>query len=102
MSAVMSDHTRAPLMDRVLDKIIFDDGCWEWAASHNSQGYGKIREGGAGSKVRDAHRVVYELLVGPIPPGLVIDHLCRNPGCVRPDHLEAVTQSVNVKRGERW
>jgi HNH endonuclease len=46
-----------------------------------------------------AHRVVYETLVGPIPDGLVIDHLCRNPRCVRPDHMEPVTNQVNVLRG---
>lgn len=46
-----------------------------------------------------AHRAVYELLVGPIADGLVIDHLCRKPSCVNPSHLEAVTQSENLKRG---
>lgn len=46
-----------------------------------------------------AHRVAYKILVGPISRGLVIDHLCRNKLCVNPDHLEPVTQSVNVQRG---
>jgi hypothetical protein len=46
------------------------------------------------------HRWVYEQLVGPIPAGLVLDHLCRNPACVRPMHLEPVTQQENILRGQ--
>lgn len=68
-------------------------GCWLWTGSLNAAGYGKH-----GKKV--AHRVVYELLVGPIPPGLQMDHLCRVRRCVNPDHLEPVTQQVNIERGE--
>lgn len=45
-----------------------------------------------------AHRHSYTVLVGPIPEGLTIDHLCRRPGCVRPDHLEPVTYAVNIAR----
>lgn len=45
-----------------------------------------------------AHRVSYELLVGPIEPGLVLDHLCKNTKCVNPDHLDPVTQKTNVLR----
>ena len=71
------------------------DGCWNWTACLTN-GYGHLWV--AGRTVR-AHRFAYELLVGPIPEGLVIDHLCRNHACVRPDHLEPVTQAVNVQRG---
>lgn len=46
-----------------------------------------------------AHRAVYEALVGPIPPELELDHLCRNPACVNPAHLEPVTRKENVRRG---
>jgi hypothetical protein len=49
--------------------------------------------------MRRAHRVAFEWLVGPVPKGLVLDHLCRNRGCVNPSHLEPVTQQVNTLRG---
>jgi hypothetical protein len=59
-------------------------------------GYGRVLVSG---KMRSAHRVAYELAIGPIPDGLTIDHLCRNPGCVNPIHLEPVTIRVNILRG---
>lgn len=70
--------------------------CWIWKGSRSVAGYGYVR---SGSRNTCAHRVVYELLVGPIPEGLVIDHLCRNPSCVNPAHLEPVTQAENILRG---
>lgn len=70
-------------------------GCWEWAGNKLRLGYGHFKLNG---KNRKAHRVSYELLKGPIPLGLTIDHLCRNTSCVNPDHLEPVTQRVNVLR----
>ena len=72
------------------------DGCWTWTGYINHNGYGRVRHEG---RQRQAHRWSYELFVGPIPERLVLDHICRNRACVRPDHLEAVTQSVNVLRG---
>jgi hypothetical protein len=50
-------------------------------------------------RLRMAHRVAYEDIIGPIAPGLVVDHLCRNPACVNPFHLEPVTRQVNARRG---
>jgi hypothetical protein len=86
-----------PVARRVFNKFTIDNGCWEWTASRFTGGYGMITENG---KCRGAHRVMYELLVGPIPEGLGLDHLCRNRGCVNPGHLEPVSIGENVLRGE--
>ncbi len=77
-----------------------EDDCWEWLASSQPHGYGQFAPGGRAGGMTTAHRVAYELTFGPIPEGLSIDHLCRNRGCVNPAHLEAVSQRVNVLRGE--
>lgn len=87
-----------PIGKRLLAKFLVGDGCWEWTASMNRLGYGQIWSMAARRPI-PAHRAVYELLVGPIPEGLHIDHLCRNPSCVRPDHLEPVVQAENTRRG---
>ena len=84
------------LTRRLYDKFLIGDGCWEWTASLNDSGYGQVAWQG---KPLRAHRVVYEWLVGPIPEGMTLDHLCRNRKCVRPDHLEPVTRGENVRRG---
>jgi hypothetical protein len=77
-----------------VEKIPFHE-CWEWSGpTYNGYGMFVVQ-----NKNKRAHRVAYELCVGPIPPGLVLDHLCRNPSCVRPDHLEAVTDRGNILRG---
>jgi hypothetical protein len=96
------------MLDRVANKFTIDDGCWEWVAAKNRDGYGLVAvqsNTASGHTTLQAHRVVYELFVGPIPDGMQIDHLCRNPGCVRPDHLEPVTHKENMARAvwpNRW
>lgn len=74
-------------------------GCWDWTASKNL-GYGQIGAGGRGNGPLFAHRVSYEKHKGTIPPALVVDHVCRNRGCVNPDHLRLLTRGENVMCGE--
>jgi HNH endonuclease len=71
--------------------------CWYWAGSVQQSGYGSIWDKTKKKNLR-AHRAVYEALVGKIPEGLVLDHLCMNKLCVNPEHLEAVTQRENMRR----
>lgn len=68
------------------------EACWLWTGGKGN-GYGRMCT--VGRKMKLAHRVSYEMHVGPIPAGLVIDHTCRNTLCVNPDHLRAVTNKQN-------
>lgn len=86
--------------ERFRTKIKISAGCWEWTASLDARGYGRFGRGGRRAGVAPAHRYAYELAFGTVPAELVIDHLCRRPCCVRPDHLEAVTHGENVRRGQ--
>lgn len=82
---------------RFWSKVRVGDECWEWVGG-KSRGYGSFSYQG---KIRKAHRFAYELLVGPIPEGLELDHLrpfCSTRACVRPDHLEPVTHEENSSR----
>lgn len=77
-------------------KVEKTDSCWLWMAGRSGN-YGCLSWLG---KRAWAHRVAYQIVKGPIPKGLTIDHLCRNTKCVNPNHLEAVTTEKNVLRGE--
>lgn len=77
------------------------NACWNWMAAKQNSGHAVFFPGtysGTRKTVR-AYRFAYQMLRGPIPDGLVLDHLCRNPGCVNPWHLEIVTSRTNILRG---
>ena len=76
---------------------ISEDGCWIFGGYKRPDGYGEIMWNGKRKML--PHRVAYMVFVGQIPEGLVIDHLCRNPSCINPEHLEAVEFVENVARG---
>ena len=82
--------------DRFWAKADKSGECWLWTASRTKKGYGQFKA----EHMVYAHRFAYELLVGPIPDGLTIDHLCRVRHCVNPDHMEPVSNRVNVLRGD--
>lgn len=80
-----------------------ENGCWRWQGSLKSNGYASFYAGGGrGTNKTYAHRFAYELLIGPIPDGLDIDHLCRVRDCSNPGHLEAVTHRENMLRGDTF
>jgi HNH endonuclease len=81
---------------RLVDRSAGPDGCWNFLGALVC-GYGSFR---LGSRKVKAHRYAYELWgAGSVPPGLTIDHLCRNRACVNPAHLEAVSMRDNILRG---
>lgn len=81
-----------------------DEGaCWVWAGYKPETHYANfIFKVDGRSKSKTAHRAVYELLIAPIPDGMVLDHLCKNIHCVNPAHLEPVTQKENLRRSDNY
>lgn len=86
------------LEDRFWEKVDKngENGCWNWTAALTGSGYGNFHLGDRNSV---AHRLSYLWLVGEVPDGLDLDHLCRNRKCVNPSHLEPVTRQENLLRG---
>lgn len=81
---------------RVMTQTRTDEsGCWIYTGPISQGGYGRLGK-------EYAHRIMYEAIHGEIPPGLDIDHLCRNRRCCNPQHLEAVTRRENLLRGMGW
>lgn len=91
-----SRRRRMKDIERFFTKVQKTDKCWLWKAYIMNTGYGQFYANG---NLCLAHRFSYEWHVGPIPDGFQIDHLCRNPQCVNPSHLEPVTPAENTRRG---
>lgn len=84
-------------IERVMSRrVVTEGGCWEFTGTRDKNGYGFVSVEGVQRRV---HRFVYETIQGPIPAGMQLDHLCRNPPCFNPGHLEVVTPRENTLRG---
>lgn len=92
----MQDQDYPGCGHHVVEDRGYETPCWIWQGAKNSQGYGYLT---IRYKQWRAHRWVYEQRVGPIAAGLDLDHLCRQPDCVNPEHLEPVTEAENTRRG---
>jgi len=100
VNRVGASRTRKPRdpWDIVSARIVFASGCWMWLGAHNRKGY-------AVASIKDrpgwyfAHRAIYEMLIGPIAPGMTVDHLCRERGCVNPYHMDVCSPLENFRRG---
>lgn len=89
-------------VESILSKVKIDSNeCWIWPLSLSHNGYGLVKFDG---KMQQVHRLVYKLLVGPIPDDLTCDHLCRVRNCCNPAHIDIITRVENTRRGNvgKW
>lgn len=102
----VQQNGRAGLVERLTERLSPEPntGCHLWTGSTNSSGYGQLSSGGktvrGNPRLVLVHRVAFELARGPVPEGLVLDHLCRCRTCCNPAHLEPVTPLENTRRGD--
>lgn len=89
-------NNKEAFLSRVSVDQVF--GCWLWTGQKNIYGYGTVATGRKFHGM--AHAIAWKLFKGEIPAGCEIDHLCKNHGCVNPDHLDPVSHAVNVERGD--
>lgn len=87
--------------ERVMRRVDKTDGCWNWTGAKTDRGYGTVAAWD-GRKTAYIHRAFYEEFVGPIPDGLVVDHLCDNRICCNPAHLAVTTARANIERSPRF
>lgn len=94
-------NTLRPPIERFWEKVFPEpnSGCWLWGAATTNEGYGMLGKGRSGEGNFLAHRFSYEYFRGPIPDKYQLDHLCRIPCCVNPQHLEIVSPGENIRRG---
>jgi hypothetical protein len=88
-----------PAIDRWRDGYDVVNECWIWRGAKDRKGYARFRD--SDGRTVSVHRFAYQNTVGEIPDGMVLDHLCRNPGCCNPAHLEPVTNAENIRRGRQ-
>lgn len=94
ITALKPPSGSVPIEERFWQTVQMGEGCWEWTGGKNASGYGRAHVLG---KRRLAHVVSYEMANGPLTEGLFVDHICRNTGCVRPDHLRPATKKQNAE-----
>jgi len=99
-SWISNSARRQQLLNRAMSyvELVPFSTCWWWTGALDPRGYGRFWLGGKSRKTAFAHRVLYEIVVGPIPRDLEPDHLCAHPGCVNPAHIEPVSHRENGLR----
>lgn len=92
---IVTDFNRVALRGRLTANVlVLENGCWEWQKHRLNMGYGRMSIGEG--RMNYAHRIAYELYIGPIPAGLQVAHRCDNPPCCNPDHLFTATSRQNT------